>query len=88
MQVLQGLLAAIPSFWTNEEIVPVINMYFQYEKDGVVLLAALGKSVAKRIPSSTLLPALFTVFKSWETSEFPSVSVNVSCYFCELFTYP
>ncbi|EMD35136.1 hypothetical protein CERSUDRAFT_107124 [Gelatoporia subvermispora B] len=60
LSVLQELLSAVPNFWSNKELVQVINLYLDssFIAKKTTAVAPLIKSLAKRAPSKSLLNTL------------------------------
>ena len=74
LRVLQGLLSAIPSFWTADDINLVVDLYLLHDvATETFVMANLVKAVAKRVPSSVLIPTLCDTWKRLkESSTTPS----------------
>ena len=64
LRVLQALLSTIPSFWTAEDINLVVDLYLLHDvATDTLVMANLVKTVAKRVPSSVLIPTLCATWR-------------------------
>ncbi|KZT68072.1 hypothetical protein DAEQUDRAFT_348588 [Daedalea quercina L-15889] len=76
LSVLQGLLTAVPTFWGETELLQVVDTYLRACLDASQVesnyMSALMKTMAKRLPSKTLLP---TLSKFWQAT--PELSSRV-----------
>ena len=69
LRVLQALLSTIPSFWTADDINLVVDLYLLHDVATETLVVAnLVKAVAKRVPSSVLIPTLCDTWKRLKQS--------------------
>lgn len=69
LRVLQGLLSTIPSFWTADDINLVADLYLLHGvATETLVMANLVKTVAKRVPSSVLIPTLCDTWKRLKNS--------------------
>ena len=69
LRVLQGLLSTIPSFWTANDIDLVVDLYLLHDvATETLVMANLVKTVAKRVPSSVLIPTLCDTWKRLKES--------------------
>ena len=69
LQVLQRLLSNIPSFWTADDINLVVDLYLLRDvATKALIMANLVKAVAKRVPSSVLIPTLCDTWKRLKQS--------------------
>ena len=82
LDVLQALLTSVPTFWGESEIMQLVQTYIQDCTDESHAesnyMTPLMKTVAKRLPSKTLLP---TLSKYWSTAtelSGPQVSI-IAC---------
>jgi U3 small nucleolar RNA-associated protein 10 len=58
------LLSTIPSFWTADDINLVVDLYLLHDvATEALVMANLVKTVAKRVPSSVLVPTLCDTWK-------------------------
>ncbi|KAJ7054756.1 hypothetical protein C8F01DRAFT_1162846 [Mycena amicta] len=72
LEVLHGLLTAIPKFWSSAELMQVSKLYIDKYTSSAAPLASLMKAVAKRAPTSILLAALFELWPSVQSAPEPS----------------
>lgn len=79
LRVLQGLLSAIPSFWTAEDINLVVDLYLLHDvATETFVMANLVKAVAKRVPSSVLVP---TLCDTWKRLKVSSATASYGAFF-------
>lgn len=67
LQILQDLLSSLPTFWSEAELIEVINLYLEScALDSATLssLSSVMKTLSKRIPSKLLLPTICRVWSS------------------------
>lgn len=69
LRVLQGLLSSIPSFWTANDVNLVVDLYLLHDvATEALVMENLVKAVAKRVPSSVLIPTLCNTWKRLQDS--------------------
>lgn len=69
LRVLQGLLSTIPSFWTAGDVNLVVDLYLLHDvATEASVMTNLVKAVAKRVPSSVLVPTLCDTWKRLKES--------------------
>jgi len=79
LRVLQGLLSTIPSFWTADDINLVIDLYLLHDvATETLVMENLVKAVAKRVPSSVLLP---TLCDTWRRLKESSTTTSFGAFF-------
>jgi U3 small nucleolar RNA-associated protein 10 len=79
LKVLQGLLSTIPSFWTKDDINLVVNLYLLHDvASETSVMTNLVKAIAKRVPSSVLIPTLCDTWKRLK-------ELSISPSFCAFF---
>lgn len=79
LRVLQGLLSTIPSFWTAGDINLVIDLYLLHDVAAETsVMANLVKAVAKRVPSSVLIP---TLCDTWKRLKESSTTTSFGAFF-------
>jgi U3 small nucleolar RNA-associated protein 10 len=79
LRVLQGLLTTIPSFWTATDINLVVDLYLLHDATTETLVMAnLVKTVAKRVPSSVLIP---TLCDTWKRLKESSTTTSFGAFF-------
>lgn len=79
LRVLQGLLSTIPSFWTADDINLVIDLYLLHDvTTETSVMANLIKTVAKRVPSSVLIP---TLCDTWKRLKESSATTSFGAFF-------
>lgn len=72
LRVLQGLLSIVPSFWTADDINLVVGLYLLHDvATEASVMGNLVKAVAKRVPSSVLIPTLCDTWKRLKDSLAP-----------------
>ena len=79
LRVLQGLLTTIPSFWTAIDINLVVDLYLLHDvATETLVMANLVKTVAKRVPSSVLIP---TLCDTWKRLRESSTTTSFGAFF-------
>lgn len=85
LNVLHGLLTAIPTFWGPAELTQVSKLYIDHYASSEVPLTPLMKTVAKRAPTAVLIKALADMWPSLQatphTVRFPRGCVMVILIF-------
>lgn len=74
--ILHGLLLSIPTFWGSKELAQVIMLYTEQSlsspNTSLTLMLSLVKTIAKKVPSKVLLPAMVDI---WPTIQVAPQSV-------------
>jgi len=79
LRVLQALLSTIPSFWTADDINLVVDLYLLHDvATETLVMANLVKAVAKRVPSSVLIP---TLCDTWKRLKHSSTTTSFGTFF-------
>ena len=73
------MLSTIPSFWTADDINLVVDLYLLHDvATETVVMANLVKAVAKRVPSSVLIP---TLCDTWKRLKGSSTTTSFGAFF-------
>jgi len=79
LRVLQGLLSTIASFWTADDVNLVVDLYLLHDvATETLVMANLVKAVAKRVPSSVLIP---TLCDTWKRLKESSATTSFGAFF-------
>ena len=84
LNVMQTLLSAIPKFWSNSELLQVINLYLD---DPSTELVSFMKALAKKAQLKLLLPLLSDVWTSLSSSRNKVCTSTLSMLACLLNLY-
>ncbi|KAJ6554556.1 armadillo-type protein [Mycena capillaripes] len=68
LNVLHGLLTAIPTFWGPAELTKVSKLYIEHYASSEAPLTTLMKTVAKRAPTAVLITALTDIWPSVQST--------------------
>ncbi|CCM00706.1 uncharacterized protein FIBRA_02746 [Fibroporia radiculosa] len=72
LNALQSLLTSVPTFWGEKDLVQVIDLYIEFRtassKAESTFLEPVVKTMANRVPSTVLLPALGGIWTSLNAS--------------------
>jgi U3 small nucleolar RNA-associated protein 10 len=69
ISTLQGLVSTLPAFYDAAELSNIIKLHLQYSVTMSGAMTGLMKAIAKKIPSSSLLPVLCDLWPSLEKSQ-------------------
>ncbi|KAK7688534.1 hypothetical protein QCA50_008072 [Cerrena zonata] len=88
VDILQGLLASIPKFWSKVELTQVLNAYFESSssvaRNHTPQMSALVKAVAKKAPTKVLLPLLCDMWTDVATGNDENLDDRLKAYWTAL----